>query len=860
MTLSVETVTAETRTDSDFVAVATPRLSWTTSSSTGDWTQASASVQLDGSEVVEIHGRDSVLVPWPFTPIEPRSTHEVRVRVTGADGGASEWSEPVTVRAGFAGAEWTAPLVGLTDPARAAQPLLVRREFEVVKPVRQATLYATAQGVYQAEINGSAVDDEILKPGWSAYRDRLVHETTDVTALIASGANAIGISLAGGWFTEGFGFAGHATPFYGSDPAVAALLVLDYDDGTSSTVTTDSSWRATGDSPIVDSSIYDGEAYDARLETGGWSSVGFDDSSWAPVRVDGAPSARVMPRIAPAVRAIQEVAVAEVVDSASGGRILDFGQNLVGRLRIRVTGSAGDVVTLRHAEVLENGELGIRPLREAKATDTYTLRGGASETWEPEATFHGFRFAEVSLRSGGAEPVALDPADVTAVVIHSDMRRTGHFDSSHEMLNRLHENVVWGMKGNFLSLPTDCPQRDERLGWTGDIQVFSPTASFLFDTDAFLSSWLVDLDLEQRATGTGSVPFVIPNVLHDAATPAAAWGDAATVVPTVLHERFGDRDVLATQFESMKAWSDCLLAIAGETYLWEGGFQFGDWLDPTAPPEDAFKAKTSPDIVASAYLYRSVRFTADAAVTLGDEEDAEKYDVLAERVRDAFLARYVAPSGEMTSDAQTAYATAIVFGLSGSDDQRSFMGARLAELVESNGYRIGTGFVGTPVICDALTVTGHLDTAERLLLETQNPSWLYPVSMGATTIWERWDSMLPDGSINPGEMTSFNHYALGAVADWMHRTVAGLAPAEPGYRTVRIAPRPLDGLTHASASLDSSYGPIRVGWHRDGDGVVVEAEIPANATAEVVLPGAEEVVTVGSGTHTWTVAALALSR
>jgi alpha-L-rhamnosidase len=852
MSLSVDTLRAETRDDSEFVATPTPRLSWTTSSDATDWTQSKAEVRLDTGEVVELAGRDSVLVHWPFAPIDERSTHTIEVRVAGADGETSDWSAPTTVRAGFRSTAWTAPLLGLSSPDHIAQPLLVRSEFEVGKPVRQATLYATAHGVYQVEINGSAVDDEILKPGWSAYRDRLVHETTDVTSLVTEGANAIGVSLAGGWYTESFGFRGQARPFYGADPAVAVELVVDYDDGTSETVATDGSWVATGGSPIVASGIYAGESYDARLEKAGWSTVGFDASAWTPVRVDGAPTATVTARVAPAVRAIQEVEVADVVTSASGQQILDFGQNLVGRLRIRVRGRAGTVVTLKHSEVLEHGELGLRPLRAAAATDTYTLKGDGLETWEPAFTFHGFRFAQVT---GLDQPLA--PADVTAVVIHSDMRRTGHFDSSHELLNRLHENVVWGMKGNFLSLPTDCPQRDERLGWTGDIEVFSPTASFLFDTDAFLTSWLVDLDLEQRATGTGSVPFVVPNVLHDAATPAAAWGDAATVVPTVLHERFGDLDVVATQFDSMKAWSDALLAISGDTHLWEGGFQFGDWLDPVAPPEHPADAATSPDIVASAYLYRSVRFTADAAALLGETDEAEHYSAIADRVREAFLDRYVSESAVMTSDAQTAYAVAIVFGLTRDDSQRDAMGQRLAELVETNGYRIGTGFVGTPIITDALTTTGHLDAAEKLLLETKNPSWLYPVTMGATTIWERWDSMLEDGSINPGEMTSFNHYALGAVADWLHRSVAGLAPAAPGYRVIRVEPRPLDSLDHAKATFESPYGPASVGWRREGSGVVVDAVIPANATAEVVLPGSGDMFEVGSGTHSWTVEVLA---
>jgi alpha-L-rhamnosidase len=408
------------------------------------------------------------------------------------------------------------------------------------------------------------------------------------------------------------------------------------------------------------------------------------------------------------------------------------------------------------------------------------------------------------------------------------------------------------MRGNFLYLPTDCPQRDERLGWTGDIQVFAPTASYLYDSSAFLGSWLVDLAIEQADLG-GVVPFIVPNVLPDAATPAAAWGDAATVVPSVLHERYGDTGVLEAQFESMRDWADALLALAGDRMLWEGGFQFGDWLDPTAPPDDPFDAKVHPDIVASAYLYRSVHLTAQAAAVLGRGDDERRYTELADGIHRAFLNEYVTTSGRMVSDSQTAYALAICFGLFADQAQRRAMGERLAELVDAAGYRIGTGFVGTPLITDALSSTGQLAAAGRLLLQTEAPSWLYAVTMGATTVWERWDSMLPDGSINPGQMTSFNHYALGSVADWLHRVVAGLGPAEPGYRVVRIAPQPIDGLDHAEAVLDTPYGRATSGWRREADQFVVTAEVPANTTGHVTLPGSDSIIVVGSGSFSWRV-------
>jgi len=419
------------------------------------------------------------------------------------------------------------------------------------------------------------------------------------------------------------------------------------------------------------------------------------------------------------------------------------------------------------------------------------------------------------------------------------------------MLDRLHENVVWGMRGNFLSIPTDCPQRDERLGWTGDIQVFSPTASFLYDCDAFLTSWLRDLAHEQ-ARNDGEVPLVIPAALPSfgGLGPTAAWGDAATAVPTVLHSRFGDLRVLEAQYESMRAWADAVLRDAGHHGPWAGRMQLGDWLDPSAPPDKPGQAKVDGDIVATAYLAQSLRQVADAAVLLGFEEDAATYGAFAERSRSAFVSHYVTPAGRMMSDAPTAYALALQFDLVTEPALRQSLADRLAAVVREGGYRIATGFVGTPLVADALSDGGHIDAAERLLLQTECPSWLYPVTMGATTVWERWDSLLPDGTVNPGEMTSFNHYALGAVADWLHRTVAGLAPDAPGYARLRIAPRPLGALDHAEARHLTPYGAASVGWVRDGSEVIVTAVVPPNTKAVVDLAG-DQTFEVGSGTHEW---------
>ena len=846
MSTRVDSVRLESQPGS-FVAVPSPRVSWVTRTEVAGWRQLSAELSWDegtGPVTVEVDGDASVLVEWPFRPLAPRRRGSLRVRVQGTDGW-SPWSADLPVVAGFLGAsEWQATFIGLPNPVRHAQPALLRTEFEVGPSLVRAIWYATALGVYSAEVNGRGVDDQLLKPGWTPYQYRLIHETTDVTASLLTGRNALGVALAGAWYTESYGFQGQAKPFYGTQPAFAGQLLLEYADGTSTWVASGTDWQATGEGPWVDSGLYAGEDYDARRLPAGWSTAGFAAPGWLAAQPMAA-GPQPGPRTGPVARVVDELSVVEVMTSPSGRTLLDFGQNLVGRLRIRVSGEAGDIVTLRHAEVLEHGELGVRPLRVAKATDRYTLNGVGVEEWAPSFTFHGFRYAEVS-----GWPGEFDPAAITAQVISSDMARTGWFSCSDELVSKLHENVVWGMRGNFLYLPTDCPQRDERLGWTGDIQVFSPTASYLFDCDAFLASWLVDLALEQQAAG--GVPFIVPDVLNSAQVPAAAWGDAAVVIPWVLHERFGDLSVLMTQYASMKAWVDQLLGLAGERHLWEGGFQFGDWLDPDAPPEHPAKAKADADLVASAYLFRSTDLFARTAALLGHSADAERYAAIAETVRQAWLAEYVTPAGRILSDAQTSYAVALEFGIADLD-QRDAMGERLAWLVRRDGFRIGTGFVGTPLVTDALVHTGHHRQAARMLLQTECPSWLYPVTMGATTIWERWDSMLPDGSINPGEMTSFNHYALGAIADWLHRSVAGLAPADPGYHRLLIAPIPIPGLEWATTRHETPYGVAEVSWSRQEGQLAVSATVPANCSATVHLPGSAP-FEVTSGSHRWTVA------
>jgi alpha-L-rhamnosidase len=762
-----------------------PRLSWIVATTATGWPQAGYEIEAHGSDgrLRERTGRvesdQSVLVPWPFALLWP-----------------SDWV------ARFVTPDWE------EDITRSQPCPLLHRKFDVRAGVTRARLYVTALGVYEVQLNGTVVGNHVLAPGWTSYHQRLRYQTFDVTDLLHEGRNAIGAILGDGWYRGRLGFNGGRRNIYGDRLALLAQLEIDYADGTTERIVTDETWHA-AKGPILASDLYDGETYDARLERPDWSKPAYDDYDWVGVRQLDRDLATLVAPSGPPVRRTELLAPIAIMTSPLGHTIVDFGQNLVGRLRLTVCGEAGQTVMLRHAEVLENGELCTRPLRTAQATDRYTLRGDGVETWEPRFTFHGFRYAGVE-----GWPGTLQAEDLRAVVCHSDMERTGWFECSDPLINRLHENVVWGMRGNFLDVPTDCPQRDERLGWTGDIQVFAPTACFLYDSAGFLSSWLADLAAEQTAAGV--VPFVVPNVLPMPSIPAAAWGDATVIVPWVLYQRYGD------------------------------------WLDPSAPPDKPGAGRTNPHVVATAYFARSAELLGQAAGLLGRADEEARYLRLAAEARDAFDAEYVTPTGRVISDSETSYALALQFGLLRDADQRRHAGARLAALVRDSGYQISTGFVGTPLVCDALCSVGEYDAAFHLLTQRDCPSWLYPVTMGATTIWERWDSLLPDGSVNPGQMTSFNHYALGAVADWLHRTVGGLAPAAPGYRHLDIQPHPGGGLTSARARYITPYGLAESAWTIEVGQIEVVVVVPPNATASVTLPGGNAIpIEVGSGTHRW---------
>lgn len=874
-------------------AATVPRLSWEIATAPAGWKATSAELEvtrtdaagtpLAAPEVLPLATADGILAAWPAQPLTSRERVVLRVRVSGSAADdqretsptlTSPWSSPVAYEVGLLEpSDWQALPVGPAwpeNPLADRRPPRVRREFTLSGPVVAARAYVSAHGLIRAEIDGQRVGADELVPGWTVYGSRIVARTYDVTELLTSrgdgsGSHAVGAQLADGWYRGHIGFDGGYRNLYGDDVTALIQLEVTLADGTRQVIATDSSWKA-GVGEILFTDLYDGEKADARLATPGWSAPGFEESGWWPVAVGASDAERlVMPSDAP-VRATEvlrpvEVTVMErrtadlngkVIEISPERLLVDFGQNISGRVRMQVSGAAGQSVTIRHAEVLDGGELGMRTLREAEATDVYTLRGDGLEEWEPAFAIHGFRYVDVTGWPGGADEAkaAIENGALVAVVLHTQMERLGAFAASDERVTRLHENSRWSMRDNFVSIPTDCPQRDERLGWTGDIQAFAPTAAFHYSCTGLLSSWLTDLAVEQKAYGT--VPWyvpVIPGGFWTPPTPAAVWGDAATVVPWELYRATADTGLLRQQYDSAKGWVDLVDSLAGEDHVWDCSMQLGDWLDPSAPPEDPMRAMTDPHLVATAFFAHSARILAQWAQVLDKPQEAAHYGQLADAIGEGFRARYTDGAGHLSSDTQTAYALTIAFDLAGDEERRAVAGKRLAELVEASGGNVATGFAGTPALTAALSATGHAEHAYRLLMETSCPSWLYAVTMGATTTWERWDSMLPDGSINPGGMTSFNHYALGAVAAWLEQVVGGLTPAEPGYRVIEVAPQPGGGLSWAESVHRTPFGWAASSWRTDDDGTLsLDVVVPVGATARVSLPGGKS-VRLGHGRH-----------
>jgi alpha-L-rhamnosidase len=804
----------------------------------------------------KVRSQQSIELPYGGPPLRSKQRYFWQVRVWNQIGAVSPWSAPVWWEIGLLQSDWTAQWI---EPAPSVKnDALLRHEFTLRGEIKQARAYITSHGLYQLFINGRRVGDAELTPGWTSFRNRLQYQTYDVTALIGRGGNAVGALLGEGWYSGEIGFQGNRH-LYGERSALLMQLEVTYADGTTDRIVTDTEWKSRA-GPIVSSGIYAGETYDGRLEQPGWDRPAFDDRTWMGVAGAGVSTEKVVAQSGPPVRKIQEITPKAIGRTPAGQTVADMGQNMVGWVRLTVQGSAGTTVTLRHAEVLDaNGNLYTDNLRTAQQTVRYTLRGAGEEVYEPHFSFQGFRYVAIE-----GYPGELTPQKITGIVVHSDISQTSDFETSNPLLNQLQHNILWGQKGNFVDIPSDCPQRDERLGWTGDAQVFAPTAAFNAEVAGFFEKWLKDLAGDQYSSG--SVPFVIPDVLYHMDTSdmpgsvpdsirglgkipaggAAGWADSAVIIPWTMYLAYGDRRVLEEQYPSMERWVQYERQRAGDDLIWKGDFQFGDWLDFGSAARGSFGA-TSTDLIATAYFAHSADLLSRAARVLGRNEDEARYQKLFADIRAAFERAFVFADAIVGSRTQTAYVLALQFDLL-AEAQRPAAARHLAEEVRGQGH-LTTGFLGTPWLLFALSEYGYLEDAYRLLNREAYPSWLYPVKQGATTIWERWDGIMPDGSFQSPTMNSFNHYAYGAVGEWMYRVIGGINidAAAPGYKHTLIRPRPGGGLTGAKASHLTPYGEVSSSWYIESGRFYLTVSIPPNTTASISLAAARQSDVLESG-------------
>ncbi|MEV0797223.1 glycoside hydrolase family 78 protein [Kribbella sp. NPDC050281] len=853
-----------------------PRLSWRLASPVRGDRQDAFRVRLlrDGVQVWDSGWRtdDRTYVDHGGAPLTSQTDYVWTLEVRDAAGGQAEAS--ATFATGLLNKEeWDAhwlehdydtdpkfePPVDRAEPrsvrqATIAPPRYYRRSFELKQPVARARVYATAHGLYQLSANGERVGADELTPGWTDYRERLAYQTYDVTHLLREGENVIGAVLGEGWWSGyvGWDTRSHAH-HYGKKPQLLAQLVVDHPDGSRTVVATDASW-VERPGPIRFADLLMGESYDARLELGDWSSPGYDATGWAPVGDLGADPSTLIAATTEPVRVTEDLPATEVTARGPGRFIVDLGQNIAGRIRLRIRGAqAGDRIRLRHGEMLESdGELYTANLRTADATDYFVSAGAAEEYFEPIFTVHGFRYVEID-----GYPGELTTDDVTGRALHSDTPVAGRFECSDPGVNQLLSNIRWGQRGNFVSVPTDCPQRDERLGWTADAQIFLPTAAYQADVLTFFDNWLADLATAQ--TDEGAIPDVIPHViLGRHGTPA--WADAATIVPWTLYRMYGDDRVLRRAWPSMRRWVDYVHR-ANPDLIWRNrtSGHYGDWLQ--------VGVRTDRDVLATAYFARSVEFTAAAARVLCLEEEAAAYGELWEQIGQAFRKEFVDAEGKVRGDTQTGYLLPLAFGLLPEEDAAV---KHLVADLERRDRSLTTGFAGVALLCPILTKYGHSDLAYDLLHDDRYPSWGYSIKHGATTIWERWDGWTEEGGFGPVAMNSFNHYSLGSVGEWLYADVAGISqsPESVGFRDLVIRPRPGGRLTWAQASYDTPAGRVSTRWEIT-DGVLrLDVVVPPGATATVHVPTpdpdsvresgqplGQQVCTVSSGTYSFTATA-----
>lgn len=794
---------------------------------------------------------DAQVAVYAGHPLAARQEAAWDVTLWDGDGVEGQPSRPASFSLGLlAAADWSATWIGtpILEGGMTLTPApLLRKEFDLATAVRSARLHITALGLYDAEVNGQRVaPDAYLLPGWTEYRTRIPVQTWDVTALVQTGSNCIGVTLGDGWWSGRVAW--HERGTYGPQPALLAQLEVTHADGTVTTVATDDTWTwAHG--PVRGQDILQGEEYDARKEVPGWSTVGGGGDAFLPVERRDWPGAALTPALMGPVVEVQEfppVAAPRRVD-AGAGRVafaFDLGQNFSGVVRLQVKGPAGATIRLRHAEMLDaKGNLLVENLRSARATDYYTLKGDPDgETYTPRFTFHGFRHVEVSFGARWRGQIEhFDESTVTGVALSSAVDSIGSFACSDDRLNQLQSNIRWGQRSNFIEVPTDCPQRDERLGWTGDAQVFAPTALFNYDVHAFFTKWSVDIDDAQD--DEGRTPMVVPQLL-DSGDSGPGWSDARVLWGWAGYQATGDRRLLERHYDQMVKWMDWQASTAKDgvrCYDGCGYFQgFSDWLALDSTWQAVFSA-TPRDFCGTSYFAYSSGVMHEIATILGRADDAARFAEYRGAAVAGWNREFVTGSGRLAVQTQTAHLMALAWDFL-DEDLRPAVLDRLLALLEEPGWHLSTGFLGTPLLLPVLQRFGRTDVAYRVLMSDEYPGWLYPVVHGgATTMWERWNAWTEKEGFGDASMNSFNHYAYGAVGRWLYDVVGGLRldPARPGYKHVIVQPELGGGITWAKTALDSTHGPVAVEWKLDSSDFALDVTVPANTTATVVLPDGE---------------------
>jgi alpha-L-rhamnosidase len=766
--------------------------------------------------------------------LDPATRYFWQVKIWNASGEATDWSDPAWFETGLLSpADWSNAkwITNFSSASNAAPSLpIFRKEFELKKKIKAARVYASAFGVYQLSLNGQKIGDQFLAPGWTDYSHRIQYQTYDVTGLLKKGGNVIGAALGDGWYRGNVGMHWHGV--YGDTLALIAKLQVTYTDGSSESFVTDGSWRA-ADGPFVRADLQDGEDYDARLEPAGWNRPGFDAAKWTGAVAVSENLSKLVPQPDEPVRATEMLTAWTRTEPLPGTFVYDLGQNMVGVARLKMTGKKNQTIRIRYAEELnrtgdKRGRLYTENFRKAKVTDTYTFAGDGTVIYQPTFTQHGFRYVEIT---GLDSPPATN--DVQGIVLSSDLPDIGDLRLSNPLLDQLVRNIGWGQRGNFLSIPTDTPARDERLGWTGDINVFAPTACRYRDARAFLTKWMDDLRDAQKPDG--NIPAVVPQPQHQFDQTGVGWSDAFITVPYAVWHATGDARILRRNWDAMKRFYRFVHDSATQdgNLLEEGRSSWfsGDWLNL-----ENVNRLDEHRLIATAYFAEDTRMMGEMAAAVGETNLAAELQSMVPKIREAFVAAYRRPDGSIDIGTQTVYAMALGMDMIADPTQREQTANKFVEKLAADNFHLKTGFLGTPWLLPALSKIGRDDLAMKLLLNEDYPSWGFEIRMGATTMWERWNGIRPDGSFGPVDMNSFNHYAYGAVGDWMFQQLGGLQSLAPGYKKSRIAPLiGAGGLNHARCSLQTSYGRLASEWNLANGQATLAITVPANTTAEVMI-------------------------